>query len=281
MASLRMQAHRKTGPLMAHIIVVGNEKGGSGKSTTCMHVATALARLGKRVGGLDLDLRQKSFGRYVENRRAFMARSGLNLPTPDYRDLPEAAPAAGENPYDARLSAAIAAMEPTSDFIVIDCPGSHTRLSQVAHSLADTLISPLNDSFIDFDLLARVDPETGKVLGPSIYAEMVWQARQIRAQAGLKPIDWIVLRNRLNVLQMHNKRKVGAALEELSRRIGFRVAPGFSERVIYRELFPRGLTLLDLRDTGVDQLTMSHVAARQELRDLISALNLPGVRPEF
>ena len=269
---------------MAHIIVVGNEKGGSGKSTTCMHVATALARMGHRVGGLDLDLRQKSFGRYVENRRAWLARAGLDLPTPDYRDLPEidaAALAPGENPYDARLSAAVAALEPVSDFIVIDCPGSHTRLSQVAHSLADTLVTPLNDSFVDFDLLARVDAETGRVKGPSIYSEMVWQARQLRAQAGLKPIDWIVVRNRLGAQQMHNKKKVGAALEDLSRRIGFRVAPGFSERVIFRELFPRGLTLLDLRDTGVDQLNLSNIAARQELRDLITELRLPGVSPNF
>jgi chromosome partitioning protein len=266
---------------MAHIIVVGNEKGGSGKSTTCMHVATALARLGHRVGALDLDLRQKTFARYIENRRAFLARSGLALPTPDCRDLPEAEPAAGENPYDARLAAAVAGLEPAADFIVIDCPGSHTRLSQVAHSLADTLVSPLNDSFVDFDLLARIDPESGRVLGPSIYAEMVWQARQLRAQAGLKPIDWIVVRNRLGAQQMHNKRKVGAALEDLSRRIGFRVAPGFSERVIFRELFPRGLTLLDLRETGVETMTISHVAARQELRDLVAALNLPGVRPDF
>ena len=269
---------------MAHIIVVGNEKGGSGKSTTCMHVATALVRSGFRVGALDLDLRQKSFGRYIENRRAYLERAGLSLPTPDYRDLPEVDPstlAEGENPFDARLSAAVAALEPISDFIVIDCPGSHTRLSQVAHSLADTLITPLNDSFVDFDLLARIDPETNKVKGPSIYAEMVWGARQLRAQAGLKPIDWIVLRNRMGAQQMHNKRKVGSALEDLSRRIGFRVAPGFSERVIFRELFPRGITLLDLRDTGVDQLNMSNIAARQELRDLILALELPGVRPEF
>lgn len=269
---------------MAHIIVVGNEKGGSGKSTTCMHVATALARLGFRVGALDLDLRQKSFGRYIENRIAYARRAGLTLPTPDYRDLPEVDPATlqpGENPYDARLSAAVAALDPISDFIVIDCPGSHTRLSQVAHSLADTLISPLNDSFVDFDLLARIDPETNKVKGPSIYAEMVWNARQLRAQAGLKPIDWIVLRNRMGAQQMHNKRKVGAALEELSRRIGFRVSPGFSERVIFRELFPRGITLLDLRDTGVDQLNISNVAARQEVRDLVRELNLPGVTPDF
>lgn len=269
---------------MAHIIVVGNEKGGSGKSTTCMHVATALARMGFRVSALDLDLRQRSFGRYLENRRAFMAKEGLALPTPDLRELPEvdaAGLAPNENPFDHRLSTAMAEMEPNSDFIVIDCPGSHTRLSQLAHSLADTLITPLNDSFIDFDLLARIDPETGRVKGPSIYSEMVWQARQLRAQAGLKPIDWIVLRNRLGAQQMHNKKKVGAALEELSRRIGFRVAPGFSERVIFRELFPRGITLLDLRDVGVENLNMSNIAARQELRDLIKALNLPGVEATF
>jgi chromosome partitioning protein len=269
---------------MAHIIVVGNEKGGSGKSTTCMHIATALARMGRRVGALDLDLRQRSFGRYVENRRAYLERAGLDLPTPDYRDLPEVDPATlapGENPYDARLAAAVSEMEPSVDFIVIDCPGSHTRLSQVAHSLADTLVTPLNDSFVDFDLLARIDPETGKVKGPSIYSEMVWQARQLRAQAGLKPIDWLVVRNRLGIQQMHNKKKVGAALEDLSRRIGFRIAPGFSERVIFRELFPRGLTLLDLKDTGVDQLNMSNIAARQELRDLVTELRLPGVTPEF
>lgn len=269
---------------MAHIIVVGNEKGGSGKSTTCMHVATALARLGFRVGALDLDLRQKSFGRYIENRVAYTRKAGLTLPTPDYRDLPEIDPATlqpGENPYDARLAASVAALEPVSDFIVIDCPGSHTRLSQVAHSLADTLISPLNDSFVDFDLLARIDPDTNKVKGPSIYSEMVWNARQLRAQAGLKPIDWIVLRNRMGAQQMHNKRKVGAALDELSRRIGFRVAPGFSERVIFRELFPRGITLLDLRDTGVDQLNISNIAARQEVRELVKELKLPGVTPDF
>ncbi|MBD3803611.1 MAG: division plane positioning ATPase MipZ [Thioclava sp.] len=269
---------------MAHIIVMGNEKGGSGKSTTSMHVATALARMGWKVGALDLDLRQRSFGRYVENRLAFMDREGLDLPTPDYRELPEvdaATLAPGENPYDHRLSTAVAEMEPNCDFILIDCPGSHTRLSQVAHSLADTLVTPLNDSFIDFDLLARIDPVTSKVIGPSIYSEMVWSARQLRAKAGLKPIDWVVLRNRVGAQQMHNKRKVGAALEQLSKRIGFRVAPGFSERVIFRELFPRGLTLLDLKDLGVENLNISNVAARQELRDLMKELDLPGVTIDF
>ena len=164
---------------------------------------------------------------------------------------------------------------------MIDCPGSHTRLSQVAHSLADTLITPLNDSFVDFDLLAHVDSDGTTILGPSVYSEMVWNARQLRAQAGLRPIDWIVVRNRLGAQQMINKEKMGRALDNLARRIGFRTAPGFHERVIFRELFPRGLTLLDLRDIGVKQLNISNIAARQELRDLIKALKLPGVEVDF
>jgi chromosome partitioning protein len=270
---------------VAHIIVVGNEKGGSGKSTTSMHVATALVRLGHTVGTLDLDLRQKSMARYIENRRAFFEREGIDLPSPSYRELPEITQDSlrpGENANDRRLSAAVVGMEESVEFILIDCPGSHTRLSQVAHSLADTLITPLNDSFIDFDLLAQADPESNKILGPSIYSEMVWNARQLRAQAGLKPIDWIVVRNRLGAQAMHNKRKMGEALNDLGRRIGFRVVPGFSERVIFRELFPRGLTLLDLRDVGVKgQMNISNVAARQELRDLIKELRLPGVNVDF
>ena len=269
---------------MAHIIVVGNEKGGAGRSTVSMHVATALSRMGHRVGVIDLDLRQKSLARYLENRLTFMAKNDLDLPTPDFRDLPEVQKrelSPGENIYDRRLSIAVAGLESTADFVLIDCPGSHTRLSQVAHSLADTLITPMNDSFIDFDLLARTDPETNEIQGPSVYSEMVWSARQLRAQAGLKPSDWVVVRNRVGAQAMVNKKKIGQALDNLSSRIGFRVAPGFSERVTFRELFPRGLTLLDLKDIGVERMNISMVAARQELRDLMIALKLPGVSVDF
>ena len=269
---------------MAHIIVVGNEKGGAGKSTVSMHVATALARMGHKVGALDLDLRQKTFGRYAANRKAYLEKIGIDLPSAQYHELPEVDAETlkpGENVYDRRLSEAVARLEPDSDFIIIDCPGSHTRLSQVAHSLADTLVTPLNDSFVDFDLLAHVDADGQDILGPSVYSEMVWHARQLRAQAGLRPIDWVVVRNRLGAQVMVNKEKMGRALENLAKRIGFRTASGFNERVIFRELFPRGLTLLDLKDVGVKQLNISNVAARQELRDLISALRLPGVTVNF
>lgn len=269
---------------MAHIIVVGNEKGGAGKSTVSMHVASALVWLGYKVGTLDLDLRQRSLGRYIDNRRAWLKQSGEDLPTPTSVDLPHIDPKdipEGDNLFDHRLSRAMALVEPENDFVLIDCPGSHTRLAQLAHALADTLITPLNDSFIDFDLLARIGPDSEKILGPSVYSEMVWQARQLRQAEGQAPIDWVVLRNRVGSQQMINKRKMEKALNHLSKRIGFRVAPGFHERVIFRELFPKGLTLLDLKKVSVKQLSISNIAARQELRELIKSLNLPGVTARF
>jgi chromosome partitioning protein len=165
------------------------------------------------------------------------------------------------------------------DFIVIDTPGSDSTLSRRAHILADTLITPLNDSFLDLDVLGRIDKTGKRVTRPSIYAEMVWDQRKRRASAGAKPIDWVVLRNRLTTLDARNKREIARLLGELAKRIGFRIIPGFTERVIFRELFPRGLTLLDLTkvDTGIE-MAMSHVAARQEIRELVTALKLPGTR---
>ncbi|VAV88537.1 Spacial regulator of FtsZ polymerization, MipZ [hydrothermal vent metagenome] len=270
------------GRQMVHIIVVGNEKGGAGKSTVSMHVATALARLGHRVGAFDLDLRQQSFRRYSDNRDRFLEQTGQKLPGPVFGDLPADVPTdADEYSPAERLHQAVGTIAANVDFIVMDCPGAHTGLSQAAHSMADTLITPLNDSFIDFDLLARIDVDGIKILGPSVYSEMVWGARQRRAAAGQRPIDWIVVRNRLGAQQMRNKQKMGTALEALAKRIGFRTAPGFSERVIFRELFPKGLTLLDLRDVGITRLSVSNIAARQELRALIRALKLPGVVADF
>ncbi len=261
----------------AHVIVLGNEKGGSGKSTTAMHLFVALARQGKRVGAMDLDLRQQSFFRYLDNRAAKARKSGEALALPERRDI---SASKAQDRRDARaiddetFGQALEELQAESDFVLIDCPGAHSYFAQLAHASADTLITPMNDSLIDFDLLARVDPGTEKVLGPSVYSEMVWRARQLRAEAGLKPIDWIVTRNRMSNLQAHNKRKVGGLLATLSKRIGFRIAPGFSERVIFRELFLDGLTLMDLPGGA---MSLSHVAARQEVRDLLKTLALPGV----
>jgi len=265
-------------PGRAHVLVIGNEKGGSGKSTTALHIAVALLGEGARVATLDLDARQATLGRYVENRAAYARRKGVDLPMPVHAAVPLSTlqdRASAEADEKARFDAALEQVIGTTDFVIIDTPGSDTHLSRLAHTWADTLLTPLNDSFIDLDLLARVDPDTLKIVRPSIYAEAVWKQRQIRAIQGGRPVDWVVMRNRLSSLAARNKRDMGAVIEALAKRIGFRVAAGLSERVIYKELFLNERTLLDLKRSGGPSLTLSHVAARQEVRDLVAALNLP------
>lgn len=268
-------------PDRGHVIVIGNEKGGAGKSTVAMHLSVALLLMGAKVAALDLDTRQRTLSRYLDNREASRGeRSGLVLPhridvAPSrLRDL-DAAEADEAQRFESALEAAVRRYE----FVVIDSPGSDTFLSRLAHARADTLITPLNDSFVDFALLADMDPETGAILKPSVYSEMVWEARKRKAAACRRPMDWLVMRNRIAAsrIEAKNKQRVGEALKALSQRIGFRIAPGFAERVIYRELFPQGLTLLDLGGKPGSGLTLAQVAARQEVRDLVIVLKLPGL----
>jgi chromosome partitioning protein len=252
----------------AHRIVFANEKGGSGKSTSAVHVAIALASAGRKVAALDLDTRQRTLGRYLDNRAAMAKRLGQELPTARYDTYDPAK----SGPIEER----IAELADGMDAIVIDTPGRDDDYVRTAISLADTLVTPINDSFVDLDLIGQVDAESFKVTRPSFYAEIVWDARKARGKRDGATVDWIVLRNRLQHLEARNMRRVAAALAELSKRVGFRTITGLSERVIYRELFPKGLTLLDLKAIG-SEAGMAHVAARQELRELIAGLQLPAV----
>ena len=264
-----------------HVIVLGNEKGGSGKSTTAMHLFVALARQGHRVGAVDLDSRQQSFFRYLDNRNAYNERQGTDLVLPLLAGVEPSTAALRAEAAEAdwqNLGEAVRWLGQTCRFIIIDTPGAVTPLSEAAHAAADTLVTPMNDSLIDFDLLGRIDPSSGRIKGPSVYSEMVWSCRQRRAAARRPPIDWVVMRNRLSTLESRNKRRVGTAMQALSKRIGFRTIPGFSERVIFRELFLNGLTLLDLKEGGEIALTLSHVAARQEVREMVRALGLPEMQ---
>ncbi|MGD9816555.1 MAG: division plane positioning ATPase MipZ [Hyphomonadaceae bacterium] len=273
-------------PKRAHVIVAGNQKGGAGKSTVAMHLVVALMRMGRRTGVLDLDVRQRSLTRYIENRGRWIASRGVQLAAPQILELSESQQRqldAAEAEEEGAFRAALRRLSQTCDYIVVDAPGGDSFLARVAHAHADTLVTPLNDSFVDFDLLGAVDPKCAEIVRPSIYSEMVWESRKKKALAARSPIDWVVLRNRTSAsrIEAKNKQKVGEALRTLSQRIGFRLAPGLSERVIYRELFPQGLTLLDLDGEGADgELRMSHLAARQELRDLFIALKLPGLDGE-
>jgi chromosome partitioning protein len=248
-----------------HFITFANEKGGTGKSTTAVHAAVALAAQGRKVAALDLDTRQRTLGRYLDNRAATMRRQGVELPMPVYATFDADA---GE-----RFEAVLERIAEGAEFVVIDTPGRDDPHSRAAMIAADTLVTPINDSFVDLDLIGEVDAETYRVRRPSFYAELVWNSRTQRAKTHGASVDWVVLRNRVQHIEARNKRRVGEALAELSRRVGFRIIPGLGERVIYRELFPKGLTLLDLSE--IEDVAMSHIAARQELREMIAGFALP------
>ena len=267
-------------PRSAHVIVLGNEKGGSGKSTTAMHVAVALLKAGQRVATIDLDSRQGTFTRYVDNRRDCARRTGAPLAVPDHFTIARGEGVRVDENETAEFSgfaAAINAVEHTHDFVVVDTPGNDTYLMRLAHSMADTLVTPLNDSFLDFDVLGTVDPATFEVIGVSHYAKMVRHARRQRRIVDGGLTDWIVVRNRLALLNSRNKKLVGECLHSLGLRLGFRAAEGFSERVVYREFFPHGLTALDDLDEATlgTRPTVSHATARAEVQALINALKLP------
>jgi chromosome partitioning protein len=248
-----------------HIVVFANEKGGTGKSTTAVHTAVALAASGHRVGALDIDSRQRTLTRYLENRAATIRRLEANIPLPSFEVL--------DDHNEAGLDAALGRLAQESDVIVVDTPGRDDAVARSAILKADTLVTPMNDSFVDLDLIGQVNPENYKITKPSFYAELIWNSRTQRAKVTGKSVDWVVLRNRLQHIDSHNLRRVGAALDELARRIGFRVIPGLGERVIYRELFPKGLTLLDLAELG--EVGIGHITARQELREMIAGLGVP------
>src|SRR6202163_4755437 len=264
----------------AHVVVLGNEKGGSGKSTTALHIAVALLKTGQRVATIGLDCRQQSFTRYINNRSAWARRTGLNLELPVHRciKLGETMQILdNESSEFVQFVDAVSSAERAFDFIVIDTPGSDTYLMRLAHSMADTLVTPINDSFLDFDVLGTVDPATYSVTGESHYAEMVRDVRRKRRQLDGASTDWIVVRNRLSMIGSRNKQLVADSLKDLSLRLGFRSIDGFAERVVYREFFPRGLTALDDLDEATlgTRPSMGHVTAREEVTSLLRQLKLP------
>lgn len=261
------------------IFVIGNEKGGAGKTTCSMHLIIGLLDKGYKIASIDTDSRQHSLTTYINNRKSY------NKKNPEHKvDMPlhfhlkevinDSVPKREEQER-VQFEQVFNMAKNHADFIVIDTPGSYTNLSRIAHSYADTVVTPINDSFIDLDVMAKIDSDTLETSTPSIYSQMLWEQKMERASRDKGAIDWFVIRNRLNSLDAQNKRNVGEALEKLSKRISFKVAPGFSERVIFRELFPHGLTLLDLKKANFTKsFSMSHVAARQELRTFLESLGV-------
>jgi chromosome partitioning protein len=263
-----------------HVVVVGNEKGGSGKTTIAMHVAVALLKAGQRVATVDLDGRQQTLTHYVESRRGWARRNQVDLELPTHFCIARvegAMVAENEAAECSDFQRAIAAAQDRHDFVVIDTPPHDSYLMRLAHSVTDTLVTPLSDSFIDLDVLATLDPVTLTVTGISHYGELVRETRRHRRPVDGALIDWVVVRNRISPRRSSTAQVLCACLQELALDAGFRVVPGFHDRPIYRDLLPRGLTALDaLCETmpGIDG-EVSRIPACCEIEGLLEGLKLP------
>ncbi len=267
------------GRKMSHIIVVGNEKGGCGKTTTAMHLIISLLKLGFSVGTIDLDSRQQSLTRYIDNRKQYVAKKNVQLMMPEHFSLPRSEKNVKQEAEKEEEESFTTTIQKLSDkdFIVIDTPGSDAFMGRLAHSYADTVITPINDSFIDLDLIGNVNADTLDSIRPGIYSAMLWEQKMKKIARTRKEINWIIVRNRLSTLDAINKRNVEVSLAKLAKRFGFKIAPGFGDRVVFKELFLLGLTLHDAASSGEIRMSTSVIAARQELREFINALGIAEV----
>ena len=258
------------------IVVVGNEKGGTGKSTTALHLAIAALYRDYRVGALDLDSRQATFSRYLNHRRRY-SETAEQLPLPQHIriDEPDGADATEiETAARQAIEAGLAKLA-DCDIVIVDTPGSPTVLSRIGHEFADVLVTPVNDSLLDIDVLAEIDPINRRIIAPCQYCRMAWEYGNQRIIDGHAPIDWVVIRNRLPHVHSRNRADIDQILTKLAHRIGFRLAPGLGERVVFRELFLNGLTVLDLPTVAKDRtLSASQQTAGLEIAAMLDALNV-------
>jgi chromosome partitioning protein len=257
------------------VIVLGNEKGGSGKSTVAIHLAMGLAAAGLRVGTVDLDGRQGTFSRFVENRKRYVPsdKAAARMAFTEHRQISLSRDAREADSGDEKLAQLVTALETLGkcQFVVIDTPGSDNVLSRAAHVLADTLITPLNSSFLDLDALVRVNREANQISGPSAYSGLVLFTSVRRADMGAPPIDWLIITNRLPNVPTRVHRSVIEILRKLSERLGFHFLPPIHERVILRELFLKGLTVLDSAELDSAAAGTAH-PARAEVEALVDAI---------
>lgn len=249
-----------------HIIVFANEKGGVGKSTSAFHTCIALCNAGERVAALDVDLRQLTFHRALWARAESATDYGVTLPGPEQIML------AQQNEQELEEKLRMARIH--HSFIVIDVGGHDSPIARRAIFMADTIVTPVNDSFIDLDMLGRIDPRNGELKTLGNFARLVEHLKEPGLAFRPKPLDWVVMQNRSRSLATKNERKIRDALTKIAPVAGFRLVPGLRERVTYRELFPLGLTLFDLE--AIPELGRAQPNAREEIWAMLRALNLPS-----
>ena len=256
----------------AHLVVFANEKGGVGKSTLAFHCALALAHLGKRVLAIDCDRRQQTLRHLLEARDGTMRALKVDLPRPSHAVL--------DKQSGALLLQEIERLGRDCDFILIDLPGHDSPVARRAIALANTIVTPVNCSPADIHGLGSVNPVNHQLRKAAPFAELIVAMRAERIVSGLDPFDWVVVKNRIRRCELRLILSADRDLATMARDLGFRFINGLTERLIYRELLPFGLSHSDLRlIPGLGRTRSVHAL---ELQQLLEGLDLPqsaGGRP--
>lgn len=253
----------------AHIIVISNEKGGTGKSTISMHLAIKLIQEGFNIATIDMDGRQGTLSQYLEHRRTFCKKNNIDLPCPQHYRFSPCSDYAVIPAETKIIRQQLDGLSTQYDALIIDTPGHKNYLFDIAHEYADTLITPISDSLIDLNAISEIDFITGREGKPGHYASYIWDVKKHLAAQGKPYLNWIVVGNKVNPLKSRNKNIVFEYLHRLAKLYGFRVNEGFKDRVIYKELFLEGLTVLDMQHEKLKRkMSVSHIAAKQEIRRL-------------
>lgn len=148
---------------MTQIFCVANQKGGVGKTTTCVNLAAALQEAGQRTLLIDLDPQgNATMGSGIDKRdlkhtvyHLLLGLAGLEevsvkSPTGGYEVLPANRDLAGAEVElvdlarrESRLKDALTASIADYDFILIDCPPSLSMLTLNGLCVADGVIIPM------------------------------------------------------------------------------------------------------------------------------------------
>lgn len=248
-----------------HVIVFANQKGGVGKSTLAFHAAIALCDVGKKVAVIDLDHGQATLSGALINREATCRLLKIGLPTPRFATVSHSS--------GAYLAQEIARIGSDCNYVVIDLAGGDSPITRRAVAMADTLVTPVNSSFADIDLLGQFDATTMRLKRLGRFARLVNGIGQAREDRSMAVADWIVMPNRIRRSGSNNEISIGDSLAHLAEIAGYRIGKGMCERVAYRELFLFGLTHLDLK--RIPHLARAKLAAKHEIEQLLADLRLP------
>jgi len=166
-----MGVERRAGASLAKIVAVVNQKGGVGKTTSCVNLVSSLHEAGKRVLLCDFDPQANSTSGMGVDKAASQGVYAVLINGADAKEsvvhtrygdvLPSSKALAGagiemigRDRREFLLKEALSPLSPDYDYILIDCPPSLELLTLNALCAADTILVPVQAEYFALEGLS-------------------------------------------------------------------------------------------------------------------------------